>query len=64
MAVKTDLSSFCELRHTKSNPWPVIFLLTVRNYVGERASDFRDVLLWFGAIFLGFIVLLGINATL
>lgn len=44
--------------------WPVIFFMIARNYIYEKEDDFRDVLLWFGAILLGFIVLLSINAGL
>lgn len=44
--------------------WPIFFLIILRNYIYERASDFRDTLLWFAAILLGFVILLAINAAL
>lgn len=44
--------------------WPIMFFLTLRNYVFEKADDFRDTLLWFASIFLGFFILLSVNAAL
>ncbi len=44
--------------------WPIVLAVSVVIYIAERDSDFRNILLWFGAILLGFIVLLAINAML
>jgi hypothetical protein len=41
-----------------------MFFMIARNYIYEREADFRDTLLWFAAIFMGFVILLAINAAL
>ena len=44
--------------------WPIFLYMVTRNFIRERAEDFRNTLLWFGAIALGFVMLLSINAAL
>lgn len=44
--------------------WPFLFLIILRNYYANRASDTRDALLWFVAIFFGFSMLISVNAAI
>lgn len=44
--------------------WPILLVIIIRNYVVERTTDFRNTFMWFAAIIVGVMVLLGINSAL